>query len=581
MLKLSPTLTLPLEAVTQTIAILAKRRAGKSYLARRLAEQIFAADQQVVIVDPKGDWGGIRSSADGKSPGLPIVMLGGERGDVPLEVGAGEIVAKLIAEDRVSALLDLSLFRKHELATFMAEFLENLYRIKARDAYRTPMMLFIDEADAIAPQSSKQSGMKGGNQERMLGAAQDIVRRGGQRGIGSVLITQRSAVLNKDVLTQAQVLITLRTIAPQDLKAMDAWIDVHGTPDERRTLMESLPSLPIGDAWVWSPGWPTDHGIFQRIHVLPITTFDSGATPRPGERRIVPRRLADVDLGALKERMAATIERAKAEDPKELRRRIADLERELKKANTFMAQGAAPEKIIERVEVPAPFTTPRETSDGINRACRMLEEAKEVIIKAMVPLVALEKVRPARIDVKVTGESFTAGRVVREAPVQRTNGGDTERLGAAHRAFLTTLANRQSKDTARNQLAILSRYSSASSHVDNTISSLRTRGLLVGGPHSLRITDEGLAALGDYERLPSGDALRDYWVREMGAAGGKFLRALIDAYPGTMTRNEVAEAAGYSTESSHVDNTLSALRTRELIEGGPRELRASKELMES
>jgi hypothetical protein len=53
----------------------------------------------VVIVDPKGDWWGLRSAADGHSPGLPIVILGGERGDVPLEVGAGEVIAKLVARN--------------------------------------------------------------------------------------------------------------------------------------------------------------------------------------------------------------------------------------------------------------------------------------------------------------------------------------------------------------------------------------------------------------------------------------------------------------------------------------------------
>jgi hypothetical protein len=148
----------------------------------------------------------------------------------------------------------------------MASFLENLYRMKAVEKYRTPMMLVIDEADAIAPQSTKSYGVRGGNVERMLGAAEDIVRRGGQRGIGCTLVTQRSAVLNKNVLTQAQILVALRTIAPQDLEAMKAWIDVHGTPEQCKTLMESLPSLPIGDAWFWSPGWPTAEGIFKRVH---------------------------------------------------------------------------------------------------------------------------------------------------------------------------------------------------------------------------------------------------------------------------------------------------------------------------
>jgi DNA helicase HerA-like ATPase len=63
----------------------------------------------------------------------------------------------------------------------------------------------------------------------MLGAGEDIVRRGGQRGIGCMMITQRTAVLNKNVLTQCEMLVALRTISPQDLKAMQAWIDVHGS----------------------------------------------------------------------------------------------------------------------------------------------------------------------------------------------------------------------------------------------------------------------------------------------------------------------------------------------------------------
>ena len=151
-IKISSSLSLPLDVVTQTVAVLAKRRAGKSYTMRRIVEQLFNCGQQVVLVDPKGDQWGVRYAADGKAAGLSIIILGGERGDVPLEANSGEIVAKLVVEERVSAVLDLSLFRKNEVATFMTGFLENLYRMKAREQYRTPMMLVMDEADAIAPQ---------------------------------------------------------------------------------------------------------------------------------------------------------------------------------------------------------------------------------------------------------------------------------------------------------------------------------------------------------------------------------------------------------------------------------------------
>jgi hypothetical protein len=147
-----------------------------------------------------------------------------------------------------------------------------------------------------------------------------------------------------------------------------------------------------------------------------------------------------------------------------------------------------------------------------------------------------------------------------------------------HRAFLTVLANRQGKPTRRNQLAVFSGYSAKSRHVDNTISALRTSGYLVGSSDALQITSAGLEALGTFEPLPTGRALIDYWIRESGTAPGAMLSALVNVYPRTMTRDEVAEAANYSPTSRHVDNSLSYLRTLELITGDRSALSASQEL---
>lgn len=41
MIRIADNLSLPLEVVTESIAILAIKRAGKSYAARRLAEQLY------------------------------------------------------------------------------------------------------------------------------------------------------------------------------------------------------------------------------------------------------------------------------------------------------------------------------------------------------------------------------------------------------------------------------------------------------------------------------------------------------------------------------------------------------------
>jgi hypothetical protein len=139
----------------------------------------------------------------------------------------------------------------------------------------------------------------------------------------------------------------MRTIASQDLDAMNAWIDVHGTAEQRKVLMGSLPSLPTGDAWFWSPGWPDEEGIFKRVHVGPISTFDSGATPKPGEKRIEPKHLAEVDLEALRRQMAETVERTHATDPKKLQARVSQLKEAVSHAYQFAGVHGAGAEILD------------------------------------------------------------------------------------------------------------------------------------------------------------------------------------------------------------------------------------------
>lgn len=587
-LKLADDLRLPLDVVTQTMAILAKRRAGKSYTMRRMVEQLVTASQQVVLVDPKGDQWGIRSSADGKGAGLPLVILGGERADVPLEPSAGEMVAKLVVEERVSAVIDLSLFRKHEVATFMTGFLENLYRMKAREQFRTPMMLVIDEADAVAPQKPQKG------EERMLGAAEDIVRRGGQRGIGCVLVSQRSAVLNKNVLTQAQILVVLRTIAPQDLAAMKAWIDVHGSEEEGAELMDSLPSLPVGDAWFWSPGWPTTKGIFKRVHVLPIETFDSGATPKPGEKRREPKTVADIDLDALKRQMSAAIEKAKADDPRELRKQLAEANRML--ANQAKAigelQARTPAGKEKRVEVPvlkdAQIARVEKLVDRYAKLLDAVIKQHGSLAEPMQQLVsAVHAVRrqaqqpaPDPRPVVQPRASYAPERTAPPPPRQpSSNGhGDASVGNSGLRRMLVALAQRNG--LTRRQLGVRAGLSSRSGTFDTYLSKGRTHGWIGGTKDRIEITDAGVAALGSYEPLPEGQALLDHWLGELGESGAaRILRALATTYPRALSRQELGEAANLSDRSGTFDTYLSRLRTLELIQGKS-EIKASDELFE-
>jgi uncharacterized protein len=579
MLKLADNLNLPVDVVTQTVAILAKRRAGKSYLSRRLVEQLHHARQQVVVIDPKGDHWGVRSSADGKAPGLPIVILGGERGDVPLEAGAGEIVAKLVVEERVSALLDMSFLRKHEVATFMTAFLESLYRLKAREVYRTPLMLVIDEADAVAPQSP----MKG--EERMLGAAEDIVRRGGQRGIGCTMITQRSAVLNKNVLTQAQILVALRTIAPQDLKAVNAWIDVHGTDEERKTLMASLPSLPVGDAWFWSPGWPTTDGVFRRGHVLPIETYDSGATPKPGEKRREPKSIADVDLDALRRQMAATIEKAKADDPRELKKKLADAQKEITRLQSqpapkppMVARKVIERKVITDSQIKILIAAGDKLDHSVEAMRKALDDAQ--VMAATIHAAAADAHKAANAEMYAPkGKPDVLPLKFRQPkqPTSTTNyathgfNGNGAPLGnSGKRRILAALAQHLGNSgLTRTKLSILTGISQSGGTWRTYLGELRSSGYvedLQGG--NLRIAEAGLEALGEFDPLPTGAELISYWRQRLGDSGKRrIFDAVVEAYPRALSHDELAEATGIERGGGTFRTYLGELRGLELVEG--------------
>ena len=99
-LQIAPDFGFPLEAVTETIAILAKRGSGKTYCAAVLVEEMVKAGLPVVVVDPIGVWWGLRSNARGDGPGLPIVIFGGDRADLPLGESMGAAIADLVVEQR-------------------------------------------------------------------------------------------------------------------------------------------------------------------------------------------------------------------------------------------------------------------------------------------------------------------------------------------------------------------------------------------------------------------------------------------------------------------------------------------------
>jgi DNA helicase HerA-like ATPase len=112
---------IPVELVTQTVGILGIKGSGKTSTGVVFCEELMERGQKVVVADPTGVWHGLRSSAEGTKPGFPIVIFGGDKGDIPLHEEDGEMVATSIVNGKFSAILDFSNFRKGQQTRFMTD----------------------------------------------------------------------------------------------------------------------------------------------------------------------------------------------------------------------------------------------------------------------------------------------------------------------------------------------------------------------------------------------------------------------------------------------------------------------------
>lgn len=549
MITIADEITLPDQIVTETLAFLAKRGGGKSNAAVVLAEQMWDAAFQWVAIDPKGDWWGIRASADGKGEGLPVLIVGGQHGDLPLSSNQGSQWAHQVINRNLTVLLDVSLFSKGEQIQFVTDFAETLFRA-IRQAPR-PLHLFLEEAEEFLPQRVTN------DTARMVGAYSKIAKQGRNAGLGVSLVTQRSASLNKDALSQTDTLVLFRTPSPHDRKAVIAWAEHSGDVKE---IAESLSSLKPGESWMLSPGYL---GLNQRFTWHRRRTFDSGATPVVGQKRPEPASLASIDLAEIKEQMAEEIERAAENDPKVMRSRITALE----KALAAKAPGE-PVEVIREVEVqvvpPAATDAARLMVDFLAKACDSAQDivaACESYVQAPAQAVSpAEQRHPA--PAPVPADDAAPRRRSRPAPPDP----GTARLDKRERKILTVLAQYPEGRT-QNQIAILTGYSVRASTIGAGLSMLRKAGYVTTG-QPIQATPEGVDALGTYDPLPTGSELLAYWLAH---AGGKrealLLQVLWDARPASVTAQQISDATGYSTEASTIGAGMSRLRALGLAKG--------------
>jgi len=317
---------LPTSALGGRIAIVGTSGSGKTYAAKGLVEHLLGRGTRVCVVDPLGVWWGLRVAAESGAPALyPLVVFGGAHADVPLDPGMGAALGQLVGTRPMACVVDVSdLGSAAARRAFMTAFTEALY-----GANTEPLHLVLDEADLWAPQRVQQDGFD------LLGRVEEIVRRGRVRGFVPWLITQRPAVLHKDVLSQADILVSMKLTSSQDRAAVGRWIEGQADRAEGRRILGALPRLGRGEGWVWAPG----DGVLAKVAFPRIRTLDSSQAPQQEQANGVPRPLAVPDLSALRAALSgAGMEGAERDGGRAERQ---DLERRLRQREGELAAALA------------------------------------------------------------------------------------------------------------------------------------------------------------------------------------------------------------------------------------------------
>ncbi len=543
--------SIPDAALERHIGILGKTGSGKSNTAKTIAERIMYAGGRVVIIDPTGTWWGIRLRPDGlKNSKFEPVIFGGNHADIPISGEHGALIAEAIATASSSAIIDTRLMTVGQRTRFFTAFAEALLRHN-----HGPLTLIIDEAHLFAPQGRVNDPQSGA----MVGAANNLVSLGRGIGLRIVLISQRPAKLHKDSLSQVETLVAMRLIAPQDVRAIDDWIGEWADPGKGKEITASLPSLPTGTAWVWSP----EIDILEKVKFPLATTFDSGKAPSIGD---AGPSLTPIDVKAIGAKMETIRLDAAANDPVRLKRQIAELQKQIAAAPKAAADPAAIEAAEKRgYERGRAEGWAEGNAEGRALLAHVVVRELGSVRDAITGVLALPQLNEAG-SIPASATKITVVDHLRSpnpapaapSPVRPLKRPDTIApktevsgdLPASLQRALDSVAWWHSigfGEVVRTRAAITAGLSPTASTFGVYVGKLVELGLLeVGTPGYIRATPEGMAA---------GRARADMTVLSMArdlldAQPARVFDLVVAAYPEAISRGDLADSMGLSRTAS-------------------------------
>lgn len=570
------------------------RGSGKTTFGAVVAEELHKARQRFCAIDLKGDFWGLRASADGRGEGIPVVIFGGDHADVPLEPDAGKHLGELVASLEQSVVLDFEHMSKGKQIRFLGEFFAALYH-----ANREPLLVIADEAQRYAPQRtiSPDSAI-------CLGAVEDLVKLGRKHGLGVLLLSQRGAGLNKEVSEICDALVAFRTPGSTDQERVRDWLGANGFAkrEELKWWLDQIAEFRNGEAIVASAH--PDLKLFARDRMRLRETYDSSATPKVGQKRREPKKLARPELEAIRSKLSEAIERAKENDPRELQRTIKALQARLQKGSLApgyvaisqseleevreRAKAAANQK-IKTVEVPVLTDKDVKMYEAARaRIAKVLDDsrqemegfAKRITAADRIILEKLEKV-VLQSRVPVTAPPALPSAQKKRPPyatkVDDPEGKELPPLKRGAVLMLQFLVAYGERGLTRHELGVQVGLPSHGTTFTAYLSTLRTHRYL-DESDMLRASATGAALFNAVPPKATSVALFALWGRKLKLGARKMLDHLDGSRPAFVPREDLGEAVGLPYKGTTFTAYLSTLRTNELIEESGNDVRATPAL---
>lgn len=137
-----------------------------------------------------------------------------------------------------------------------------------------------------------------------------------------------------------------------------------------------------------------------------------------------------------------------------------------------------------------------------------------------------------------------------------------DRLAAILDALAWLAETARIEQPRRGQVALVARVSSTSSGFEKNLSTMNTEQLIwYPGQGLVAITPTGRALARDPDRAVTVEQLQESLYGRVSSSQAVILRVLVGVYPKSLTREECAERAAVSAESSGFEKNLSTLRT--------------------